>query len=335
MLPSPQNIFQIGMGFLASKTLLSAVELGLFTELAQGPQNLESLKGKLGLHDRSARDFLDTLVALRMLDRKEGLYANTPDTDFFLDRNKPSYVGGLFEMANFRLYGQWAHLTEALRTGQHQNESKGHGGDLFDTLYADPARLENFLSAMTGISLGSAAVIAAKFSWKDYRSFVDVGCAQGGFSATLARAHAHLAGIGFDLPVVGPIFTRYAKAQGVADRLRFQAGNFFDDPLPQADVIVMGHILHDWDLAQKHMLIRKAYEALPKGGAFLVYDQIIDDDRRENAAGLLMSLNMLIETAGGFDYTGADCIGWMREAGFSAARVEPLQGPYSMVVGTK
>ena len=104
--------------------------------------------------------------------------------------------------------------------------------------------------------------------------------------------------------------------------------------MPKADVIVMGHILHDWDLTQKANL-RRAFDALPKGGAVIVYDAIIDDDRRENAFGLLMSLNMLIETSGGFDYTGADCQVWMREAGFSETRVEPLVGPDSMVIGLK
>ena len=142
-------------------------------------------------------------------------------------------------------------------------------------------------------------------------------------------------GIGFDLPEVGPIFEDYIADNGLADRVRFQPGSFFDEPIPNADVVMMGHILHDWDLPTKKMLISKAYEALPTGGAFVVYEAIIDDDRSKNAFGLLMSLNMLIETPGGFDYTGADCIGWMQEAGFHSTRVEHLVGPDSMVIGIK
>jgi len=333
--PSPQFILQLGMGFFGSKLLLSAVELGLFTHLAKGPQDLEALKARLGLHDRGARDFLDALVAFRMLERKDGRYSNAPETDFFLDRDKPTYIGGLLEMANARLYGFWGRLTDALKTGRPQNEARDGGAGLFETLYADPDRLEGFLRAMTGVSLPTAQAVAAAFPWKDYRSFADIGCAQGGFSGTIARAHPHLQGVGYDLPQVGPVFERYVAEQGLAERLRFQAGDFFADPLPQVDVIVMGHILHDWDLAEKRMLVRKAYDALPAGGVFLVYDAIIDDDRRENVFGLLMSLNMLVETPGGFDYTGADCIGWMRDAGFRDARVQHAQGPYSMVLGTK
>jgi precorrin-6B methylase 2 len=331
---TPDHIMQLGLGFWASKTVLSAVELGVFSALARAPADLETLRGQLGLHPRAARDFLDTLVALKLLNRHDGVYSNTPEADLFLDRAKPSYLGGMFEMANARLYGFWGSLTEALRTGELQNEAK-HGTDLFAAIYADPARLHGFLTAMSAISAGPAKAIAAKFDWTRHRTFMDVGAAQGMVPVTLAREHPHLAGIGFDLPQVRPVFEAFVAEQGLADRVRFQAGDFFKDDLPQADVIIMGHILHDWNLETKQMLLKKAFDALPTGGALIVYDAIIDDDRRENAFGLLMSLNMLIETAGGFDYTGADCQAWMGEAGFAATRVEPLAGPDSMVIGLK
>jgi hypothetical protein len=330
---TPEHIMKLGTGFWASKTLLSAVELGVFSALADAPADLPALQRKLGLHQRSARDFLDALVALKVLVREDGIYRNSADADLFLDRAKPSYVGGVLEMLNVRLYRFWGSLTEALRTGEIQNEAKG--GDFFAALYAEPERLRGFLHAMSGLSAGAAHAIATKFSWKDYTTFVDLGAAQGMVPATLARAHPHLTGIGFDLLPVQPVFEEFVARQGISDRVRFQAGNFFVDTLPKADVVVMGHILHDWDLVQKKLLLGKAFDALPRGGALIVYDAIIDDDRRENAFGLLMSLNMLIETQGGFDYTGADCQAWMREAGFSQTRVEHLVGPDSMVIGTK
>ncbi len=326
---TPENILKLGMGFWASKTLLSAVELGVFSALAKAPADLETLRTKLGLHPRSARDFLDALVALKLLQREDGIYRNTPDTGFFLDKAKPSYIGGLLEMANARLYGFWGSLTEALRTGELQNESK-HGGDPFAAIYATPETLRGFLRAMSGISAGAARVLAEKFPWKDYKTVMDVGAAEGIVPVTIAQAHSHLRAIGFDLPAVQPVFENFAARQGLADRVKFHAGNFFDDPLPAADVIVMGHILHDWDLTQKKLLLAKAFAALPKGGALIVYDAMIDDDRCENAFGLLMSLNMLIETPGGFDYTGADCKAWMQDAGFVSTRVEPLAGSESM-----
>ncbi len=329
-----ERILQLGLGFWGSKTLLSAVELGLFTELAKGPLDANVLTKRLTLHQRSARDFFDALVALGMLRRTGTRYANTPETSLFLDRGKPSYVGGILEMCNARLYHFWGSLTEALRTGKPQNEAKT-GDDFFGTLYADPKRLEGFLKAMTGISQGTARAMAGKFPWRRYRSFADVGCAQGGVAAEIALAHKHLAGEGMDLPVVRPIFEDYARTKGIEKRLRFHAGDFFKDPLPKTDVLIMGHILHDWNLDEKRMLLRKAYDALPSGGALIVHEAIIDNARRKNALGLLMSLNMLIETPGGFDFTGADCTRWMKEAGFKRTKVEKLVGPDSMVVGIK
>jgi hypothetical protein len=238
-------------------------------------------------------------------------------------------------MANARLYPFWGSLTEALRTGHPQNEAKGGEEDPFAAVYADPSRLEGFLKAMTGISLGSAIAIANKFPWDRYKTFVDIGAAQGGLPVQVALAHDHLSGGGFDLPPVGPIFEEYVDSHGLGERLRFYPGDFFEDPLPTADVLVMGHILHDWDLEEKRALLAKAYEALPEGGALIVYEALIDDERRENTFGLLMSLNMLIETPAGFDYTGADCCSWMRDAGFRETYVEHLVGPDSMVVGIK
>jgi hypothetical protein len=334
MKPSPDHLMRIGLSFWNAKTLLSAVELGVFDALSEGPANLDAARARLGLHARSARDFLDALVAMKLLEREGGLYRNTPETEFFLVRAKPSYVGGLLEMANARLYESWSHLTEALKTGRRQSEEK-EADDFFAALYADPERLRGFLAAMSGVSAGAANAIADKFPWKNYRTFVDVGAAQGRVPVTVAHAHPHLSGGGFDLPPVGPVFDEFVVGNGLSERLQFYPGDFFADPLPQADVIVMGHILHDWDLEQKRLLLEKAYDALPPGGALIVYEALIDDERRENVFGLLMSLNMLIETPGGFDYTGADCQGWMKEAGFRETRVEHLVGPDSMVVAIK
>ena len=331
---TPDAILQLGLGFWGSKTLLSAVELGVFSALAQGPLDTGTLRQRLGLHERSARDFFDALVALGMLERQGEQYMNTPATDLFLDRAKPSYVGGLLEMANARLYPFWGSLTEGLRTGEPQNEAKV-GGDLFEALYQEPERLRQFAQAMTGQSLGTAQVLAQTFPWQDYRSVIDIGCAQGAVPVQLALAHPHLTGGGFDLPPLQPVFEEYVRAAGLSDRLRFYPGDFFADPLPAADVLIMGYILHDWDLPTKRQLIAKAYAALPEGGALIVYEAIIDDERRQNAFGLLMSLNMLIETRGGFDYTGADCQAWLREAGFRETRVAPLAGPNAMVIGIK
>ena len=332
---APDQIMQLGLGFWGSKVLLSAVELGVFTELSKSPLNAESLTSRLGLHPRSSRDFFDALVALGMLERNDGMYSNTPATEEFLVRGKNRYMGGMLEMVNGRLYRFWGSLTEGLKTGEPQNEVRTGGAGLFEALYSDPERLRSFLGAMTGLSLGASLAIAQKFPWKNYKTVLDVGGAEGGLLVQICLANPHLTGVNFDLPVVGPVFNEYVARNGLSDRLQFHPGDFFREPLPQADVITMGHILHDWNLDEKRMLLDKVYSTLPPGGAVIVFEAIIDDERRKNAFGLLMSLNMLIETPGGFDYTGQDCQGWMRDAGFRETRVEHLVGPDSMVIGIK
>ncbi|MFO1090342.1 MAG: methyltransferase [Hyphomicrobiales bacterium] len=336
--PDPSHIQQIGMGFFASKALLSAVELGLFTALARQAMTADELARALHLNPRAVPDFPDALVALKLLDREgdgpSARYRNTPATNLFLDRDKPTYIGGLLEMANARLYGFWGNLTEALKTGQPQNETKT-GDSLFAKLYESPERLEQFMNAMAGASAGNFKTFAERFDFSRYRTLCDVGGATGQLSIFVAHAHPHMHCRSYDLPAVLPIANRHIKASGLEGRVEAVSGDFFVEPLPKADVITMGMILHDWNLEKKQMLIGKAFEALPEGGAFVAIETLIDDARRENAMGLLMSLNMLIEFGDAFDYTGADFARWCRDAGFRKVEIMPLVGPSSAAIAYK
>ncbi len=336
----PSHIMQVGMGFFASKTLLSAVELGVFTVLSkEGSATGPELANRIEISERATYDFFDALVALGFLTRDgEGpsaRYANTEESTAFLDRNSSHYVGGILEMANARLYPFWAHLTEGLRTAQPQNEIKETGEPIFAKLYSAPDKLEQFMHAMVGISAGNFNAFAEQFDFSGYKTLCDVGGATGQLSCMVAQRHPHLSCKSFDLPPVQPIAEGWIAKAGLTDRVTAVSGDFFEDELPKADVITMGMILHDWNLEKKKLLIRKAYDALPKGGAFVVIESIIDDARRENAFGLLMSLNMLIEFGDAFDYTGADFAGWCREAGFSKVEVMPLAGPSSAAIAYK
>jgi O-methyltransferase domain/Dimerisation domain len=335
----PKPILDVGFGFWSSKVLLSAVELGVFTELAKGPRTRDELGAAVKIHPRGAMDLFDTLVALGFLQREghgeRAIYMNTELTNHFLDRAKPTYIGGILEMCNARLYRWWGDLTEGLQTGKPQNEIKHTGAPMFATLYSDPARLEQFMNAMQGISRPNFEALAEKFDFSRYKTLCDVGGANALLSRLVAARHPHLTCTSWDLPVVEPIARRVIAAEGLADRVKTASGDFFADPLPRADVITMGMILHDWGLDHKRMLIAKAYDALPEGGAFIAIENLIDDDRRHNAFGLLMSLNMLIEFGEAFDYTGADFGRWCREAGFSRTEVIPLRGPASAAVAYK
>ncbi|MGE4063978.1 MAG: methyltransferase [Rhodospirillaceae bacterium] len=335
----PSRIMQVGMGFWSSKALLSAVELGVFTALSNRSMTAAELAAALKLHPRAIPDFPDTLVALGFLERAgdgpPARYSNTPESAAFLDRNQPSFIGGFLEMANARLYPFWGDLTEALKTGQPQNETKHSGEGMFAKLYEVPERLEQFMDAMAGISAGNFRMLARTFDFSKYRTLCDVGGATGQLSCMVAEAHPHMRCTSFDLPNVVPIATRKINAWGLSDRVTAVGGDFFADALPRADVVTMGMILHDWNLEKKKILIRKAYDALPEGGAFIVIEALIDDARRQNAFGLLMSLNMLVEFGDAFDYSGADFTQWCRDAGFRKFEIIPLAGPSSAAVAYK
>ena len=335
----PSHIMQVGSGFWASKTLLSAVELQVFTHLAATPLTGAELAQRTGLHPRGTYDFLDTLVSLHLLDREgdgtAGRYRNTPDTAAFLDRTSPTYIGGILEMFNARLYGFWGGLTDALQTGQPQNEIKHTGAPMFDSLYADSEQLAQFMQAMEGISLGNFHELANRFDFSPYTTVCDVGGATGQLSRILADRHPHLHCTTLDLPIVTPIAEKALADAGLSDRVHVASGDFFVDPLPHADVITMGMILHDWNLDRKRQLIQAAYDALPEGGAFIVIENLIDDERRHNTFGLMMSLNMLIEFGDAFDFTGSDLAGWCREVGFRRTEILPLAGPASAGIAYK
>jgi hypothetical protein len=334
----PSNIMHVGLGFWGSKTLLSAVELELFTKLGEG-MTAAQVADSLELDDRAVPDFPDALVALDLLDRdgdgSDAVYRNNEAGALFLDKASPAYIGGLLEMANARLYPFWGDLTEGLKTGKPQSEVKATGAPMFEELYSDEARLEQFMGAMAGISMGPFMALAEQFDFSGHQTLCDVGGASGQLATVVAGRHPHMTCTSFDLPPVEPIATRAIAAAGLSDRVTAVSGDFFTDPLPEADVITMGMILHDWNLEKKRHLVKAAYDALPEGGAFIAVENIIDDARRDNAMGLLMSLNMLIETGDGFDYTGADFAGWCGEVGFTATEVIPLAGPASAAVAYK
>ncbi|MEI9947742.1 MAG: methyltransferase [Pseudomonadota bacterium] len=335
----PSHIMQVGMGFWASKALLSAVELDLFSAVGQGALTASELADRLALSARAVPDFPDALVALRLLERAgdgpSATYSNTPEGALFLDKRSPSYIGGILEMANERLYRFWGDLTPALRTGAPQNETKNGGNSMFATLYEIPDRLEQFLNAMSGISAGNFHALAKKFDFAAYSTLCDIGGASGQLACLVAAAHPHMTCVSFDLPSVQPIAARRIATAGLSHRVESVGGDFFSDPWPKAGVITMGSILHDWNLEKKLTLITKAYDALPPGGALVAIEALIDDARRENTFGLLMSLNMLIEFGDAFDFSAADFAGWCRHAGFRRFEVIRLAGASSAAIAYK
>jgi precorrin-6B methylase 2 len=336
---NPAPILQTAFAFWSSKVLLTAVELKLFTILGKQRLTGTELGAKLKLHPRAISDFFDALVAMRFLDREgdgpQAKYFNTPAGTTYLDETSPRFIGGILEMLNARLFKFWHDLPEALHTGKAQNEVKHNQKPMFEELYSDLPRLEQFMGAMTGLSRLNFEAFAAKFDFAPFKTLCDVGGATGLLAIEVAKKHPHLKCISFDLPVVEPIAKKHIAKAGLSDRVSVASGDFFKDPLPKANLITMGMILHDWNLEKKKHLIRAAYAALPEGGALVAVENLIDDSRRENLFGLLMSLNMLIEFGDAFDFSGADFREWCSEAGFKRFDVLHLAGPCSAAIAYK
>jgi hypothetical protein len=340
--PDPSQIMQVGMGFWASKVLLSAVRFELFTFLAGGKKSTLDIQQHLKLRTtiRHVCDWLDALVSLGFLQRdgfmEEALYANTPATAMFLDRSQPTYVGGMLEMANSRLYRFWGDLEEGLLTGMPQNESKHGNMQFFGQLYKSPQALREFMDAMSGFQVGNFTALVRTFDFSKYRTVADLGGADGFLCCMIARQHPGVMCTTYDLPPVQPLAEERIKNAGLQDRVTAATLDLDKAPsLPAADVITVGNILHGYNEPSKRLLIEKVHGALPEGGVFIAIENIIDNERQKNTLGLMMSLNMLIENGDGFDYTHDDFDAWTRAAGFKKVESLPLAGPTSAAIAYK
>jgi O-methyltransferase. len=339
---TPSKIMQIGMGFWASKALLAAVNFKLFTVLAEGGKKGREIKEQLKFNttERHVYDWLDVLVSLGFLNREklleEAVYTNSEETDFFLDTKKPSYMGGILQMANNRLYHHWASLEEGLLTGKPQNESKDASNmRFFEELYKSPGKLQEFMDAMSGIQGGNFMALVNKFDFGKYKTLADIGGADGFLSCMIAKKYPGITCTTFDLPPVAQLAKNKIDKFQLAGRIKVASGDFIKDPIPSAEIITMGNILHGINEETKMLVIKKVYESLPENGVFMTIENIIDPERKINTFGLLMSLNMLIENGDGFDYTQNDFDTWTKKIGFKRTEVIPLAGPTSVAIAYK
>ncbi|GAA3368886.1 methyltransferase [Streptomyces sannanensis] len=328
------GIIQLGMAFGSAKVLLTANELDLFTVLHDGgPATEEDIRSKLGLHERGAREFLNALVKLGLLKRDNGRYGNTEAADTHLVKGRRTYVGRFLSRSNSVLYGAWGGFTESLKTGESQIE--GHGDDnMFKHLYRNEEQMRDFVAMMDALNWAVGPELAKAFDWSKVKTVTDVGGARGNLAATLIHAHPHLKATVFDLPAVEPAYEDHIGGLGLKDKIAFHGGDFFADPVPEADVVIIGHVLEDWSPERRKQLIKSAFDALKPGGSLLVYDPMLDDELSP-LNNLLTSLTMLVVTHGGSEYRVDDCRSWMKEAGFAETTAELLDTNDILVVGRK
>jgi 2-polyprenyl-3-methyl-5-hydroxy-6-metoxy-1,4-benzoquinol methylase len=324
----PAAMKLLGNAFCAAKLLLTATEVGVFSELERRPATGGELTEALGLHPRGVPDFLRALVAMGLLEEDGGRYRNSASASRLLVRGADGYVGGYLARADHMLYPAWGRFTEALRTGAPQ------AADGFAAMLTDQAKLQQFLNMMDTVNSRIVGDLLAALPWEDHASVADIGGARGNIAGRLAQAHPGLQGIVFDLAPIEPAANAHLASLGVADRVRFRAGDFFSDPMPSADVLIMGHVLHNWSPSERAMLVKKAYDAISPGGALLVYDAMMEPEPAD-LSKILVSLNMLLVTEGGSEYTAADCQAWMSEAGFHTVSAAPAASGDTIVVARK
>lgn len=325
------GILRLGNAFCDAKALLTAVELDLFTQLQEAPNGgatAEEIKERLSLHGRGLSDFLDLLVALDVLERHDGVYRNAPGAAKHLVRTGDAYVGGFLLRSSRNLYPAWGRLQEALRTGKQQS------GSHYDEVTQNPAILRQFIGSMDAFTNVLGAQLIEAFDWSGFTSVLDVGGARGNLCSQIVQAQPHLAGHVFDLPEMAPFAKELAEELGIPGKVEFHGGSFFSDPLPQAEIVVLGHVLHDWDPSQRSYLIHKAYDAVLPGGTLLVYDRMLDDEP-EHAENLVISLDMLLVTDGGSEYPAAEIVGYAEHAGFASTEVKLLGDYDTLVVARK
>jgi hypothetical protein len=330
----PLNIMLSGWSFMKTKILQAAIQLDVFTPLSKEALTEPELRERLGLHPRATRDFLDTLVAMDVLRRDEdGRYTTTPDAEQYLTTDKGSYLGSFLDMTVGFLTPAFDGLVETLKTGRAHGEDE-NGEVPFAQIWQNPMALQFFFTGMDTMNGTIGPELAKVFDWSRYESFADCGGARGNLASAIAQAHPHLRGVVFDLPPVKPFFKQLVTDRGVADRVTFHAGDFFVDPLPETDVLIFGNALHDWSEEQRKELIKKAFNAVRPGGALLVYDPMLDPERRR-LDNLLLSMYMLTSSPGGCEYTSDACEGWLAEAGFTSITAKPLPAKETVVIGYK
>jgi hypothetical protein len=331
------GIKRLGNAFCHAKLLHTANEIELFARLdGYGEATASQIAQGAGLHERGARQFLDALVALGLLHRSStgdaARYALTEPARQHLVPARPGYLGGFLNRASHVLYPAWGNLTEALRTGQPQVPSAGDGE--FERMLSHPKQQATYLRMMDSISTPLAPLLAEAVDWPAFRHLVDVGGARGNLAARLVHAHPHLSATVFDLPVMADAHAQHMATMSPPPPVGFAGGDFFVDPLPRGDILVLGHVLHNWSPEERQLLVKRAFEAVEPGGTLLVYDAMLDDEATD-LARLVVSLTMLLVTRGGSEYPASACEQWLRSAGFTDVVRRPLGNTDTVVVGRK
>lgn len=297
--PNPEPVLDLIEAFRRSQTMFTAVDLGLFTRLGQGPKSLAELQAETAAHPDALERLLDSCVCLGLLEKSAGRYANTPVAAAYLDHASDRALTGYIEYSQRALWPIWAKLGDAVKEGTHRWEQVFQGkGGLFSHYYRTEEDKRRFQMGMHAFGLISSPQCVRAFDLAGFRHLVDLGGATGHLALAACQAYPTLRATVVDLEEVLAL-TREIRAQSsVADRVQITAGDFFTDPLPPADLYALGRILHDWSREKIDRLLARIYAALPSGGGLLVAEKLLNEDGLGPRWALMQSLNMLVVTEG-------------------------------------
>jgi len=335
ILPEPVPVVDLIEAFRRSKAMFAAVSLGVFDLLEQGPNDLQTLARSLEVNADALERLLDSCVSLGFLKNAQARYSNLPVASSYLVRSSPNTLVGYILYSNAALYPLWGHLEDAVREGTHRwKQTFGTDQPIYDHFFKTDQARRDFVLGMHGFGQISSPPVVAAFDLSRFKRLVDVGGATGHLAAAACARYPSLRAAVFDLPVTIKVVREFIERAGFKDRIELIPGDFFRDPLPEADLYSVGRILHDWSEQKIRRLLGKVYDGLPRGGALLVAERLLDEDKTGPVASLMQSLSMLVCTEGK-ERTLSEYSALLKDAGFAEIQGYRTGAPLDAVLAVK
>ena len=333
--PDPSVILELLEAFRRSKTMFAAVSLGIFDTLEDGPNSLAGLAKALDLNPDALERLLDACIGLHLLDRRGDDYENTPIASVYLCKRSPSRLTGYIGYSNDVMWKLWANLEGAIREGTHRwQQTFGWDGPIFSHFFRTEDALREFLMGMHGYGVISSPHVVTAFDLGQFERLVNLGGATGHLAIAACHRYPNLRAVVFDLPGAVPLAREIVGASPEADRIEVTAGDFFTDPLPEADLYALGRILHDWSESKVLDLLKRIFDRLPPGGALLIAEKLLDDDKRGPRWAQMQNLNMLTCTEGK-ERTFSEYEALLKQVGFSQVSGAKTPAPLDAVLAVK
>ncbi|MGA3328262.1 MAG: class I SAM-dependent methyltransferase [Terriglobia bacterium] len=334
-LPNPAPVLDLIQAFRRSKTLFTAVSLGIFDRLGDGAADAPTLAHELDADADALQRLLDACVSLGLLEKQAALYSNPPLATTYLTRSSPHTLAGYILYSDRALYPLWGNLEAAIRAGTNRwQQTFGGKASIFEHFFRTEEARRDFLSGMDGFGQLSSPAVVAAFDLGRFRRLVDLGGGTGHLALTACARYPQLQGAVFDLPAAISTTRDYVGRRSLGVQVDLIVGDFFTDPLPEADIFALGRILHDWSEDKIRTLLKKVWERLPSGGALLIAEKLLNDDKTGPVPALMQSLSMLVCTEGK-ERTLAEYTALLRQAGFAQVMGKVTNAPLDAILAVK